>query len=35
MNRKLNLQLFAEPAPEQNNLTAEELQAQLAAANDE
>lgn len=33
MNRKLNLQLFAEPAPEQNNLTAEELQAQLAAAN--
>lgn len=33
MNRKLNLQLFAEPTPEQNNLTAEELQAQLAAAN--
>lgn len=33
MNRKLNMQLFAEPAPEQNNLTAEELQAQLAAAN--
>lgn len=32
MNRKLNLQLFAE-APEQNNLTAEELKAQLAQAN--
>lgn len=32
MNRKLNLQLFAE-APEQNNLTAKELQQQLAAAN--
>ena len=31
MNRKLNLQLFAE-APEQN-LTAKELQQQLAAAN--
>lgn len=31
MNRKLNLQLFAE-APEQN-LTAKELKAQLAAAN--
>lgn len=30
--RKLNLQLFAEPTPEQN-LTAKELQAQLAAAN--
>lgn len=30
--RKLNLQLFAE-APEQNNLTAKELQQQLAAAN--
>lgn len=33
MNRKLNLQLFAEPTPEQNNLTAEELKAQLAQAN--
>ena len=33
MNRKLNLQLFAEPAPEQNNLTAEELKAQIAQAN--
>lgn len=32
MNRKLNLQLFAE-APEQNNLTTEELQQQLAQAN--
>jgi len=32
MNGKLNLQLFAEPTPEQN-LTAKELQAQLAAAN--
>lgn len=32
MNRRLNLQLFAE-APEQNNLTAKELQQQLAAAN--
>lgn len=32
MNRKLNLQLFAEPTPEQN-LTTKELQAQLAAAN--
>lgn len=32
MNEKLNLQLFAEPTPEQN-LTAKELQAQLAAAN--
>lgn len=31
--RKLNLQLFAEPTPEQNNLTAKELQQQLAAAN--
>lgn len=30
--RKLNLQLFAE-APEQNNLTAKELQQQLTAAN--
>lgn len=33
MNRKLNLQLFSEPAPEQNNLTAEELKAQIAQAN--
>ena len=32
MNGKLNLQLFAEPTPGQN-LTAKELQAQLAAAN--
>lgn len=32
MNRRLNLQLFAE-APEQNNLTAEELKAQIAQAN--
>lgn len=32
MNGKLNLQLFAE-APEQNNLTAKELQQQLTAAN--
>ena len=32
MNGKLNLQLFAEPTPEQN-LTAKELQAQLVAAN--
>lgn len=32
MNRRLNLQLFAE-APEQNNRTAKELQQQLAAAN--
>lgn len=31
--RKLNLQLFAEPTPEQNNLTAKELQQQLAQAN--
>ena len=31
--RKLNLQLFAEPTPEHNNLTAKELQQQLAAAN--
>lgn len=33
MNGKLNLQLFAEPTPEQNNLTAEELKAQIAQAN--
>lgn len=32
MNRNLNLQLFAETTPEQN-LTAKELQQQLAAAN--
>ena len=32
MNRRLNLHLFAE-APEQNNLTAEELKAQIAQAN--
>lgn len=32
MNRRLNLQLFAE-VPEQNNLTAEELKAQIAQAN--
>lgn len=32
MKRNLNLQLFAEPTPEQN-LTAKELKAQLAAAN--
>ena len=30
--QRINLQLFAE-APEQNNLTAEELKAQLAQAN--
>lgn len=33
MNRKLNLQLFAEPEVPEQNLTAKELQAQLAAAN--
>lgn len=33
MNRRLNLQLFAEPTPEQNNLTAQELKVQLAQAN--
>ena len=33
MNRKLNLQLFAEPEVPEQNITAKELQAQLAAAN--
>lgn len=31
--QRINLQLFAEPTPEQNNLTAKELKAQLTAAN--
>lgn len=33
MNRKLNLQLFAEPEAQDQNLTTKELQQQLAAAN--
>lgn len=31
--QRINLQLFAEPTSEQNNLTAEELKAQIAQAN--